>query len=82
MNNELERICKEAVEAQFKILSWHLPGGTEESHEKPQSGKPISGSTFEPRTSRIRSRSDNHSSRYSVLLHEAQSFLRSEQSLG
>jgi hypothetical protein len=22
----------------FKVLSWHLPGGTEENHGKPQSG--------------------------------------------
>jgi hypothetical protein len=22
----------------FKVLSWHSPGGTEESNEKPQSG--------------------------------------------
>jgi hypothetical protein len=26
---------KEAVMAYFQILSWHLPVGTEESHEKP-----------------------------------------------
>jgi hypothetical protein len=38
MNNELERMWKEKVMACFEILSWHLPGGTEETHEKPQSG--------------------------------------------
>jgi hypothetical protein len=30
MNDELERIWKEAVVAWFKLLSLHLPGGTEE----------------------------------------------------
>jgi hypothetical protein len=34
MINELERIWKEAVMVQFKVLSWHLPGGIEETHEK------------------------------------------------
>jgi hypothetical protein len=45
----------------FKVLSWHSPGGTEKNHEKPQSGEPVSGPRFEPRTSKIRSRSVNHS---------------------
>jgi hypothetical protein len=31
--NELERIWKEAVMACFKLLSWHMPGGTTENHE-------------------------------------------------
>jgi hypothetical protein len=34
MNNELERVWKEVVVAKFKILFQHLPGGTEENHEK------------------------------------------------
>jgi hypothetical protein len=34
MNNELERIRKEAVVAQFKVLCRHLSGGPEEHHEK------------------------------------------------
>jgi hypothetical protein len=34
VNDELERIWKEAVVAKVKVLSQHLPGGTEESHEK------------------------------------------------
>jgi hypothetical protein len=38
VNNELERKWKEAVVAQFKVLSRHLPGGTKENHEKSQSG--------------------------------------------
>jgi hypothetical protein len=33
MNDGLERMWKEAVVAYFKVLSRHLPGGTEESHE-------------------------------------------------
>jgi hypothetical protein len=32
---ELERIWKEAVMAQFNVLSRHLPGGTEEDQGKP-----------------------------------------------
>jgi hypothetical protein len=31
-----------------KMLSWNLPGGTSENHEKPQSGQPVSGPIFEP----------------------------------
>jgi hypothetical protein len=37
MNDELERMCKEAVVAQFKVLPRHLPGENEENHETPQS---------------------------------------------
>jgi hypothetical protein len=32
----------------FKVLSRNLHGGTEESHENPQSGKQVSGPRFEP----------------------------------
>jgi hypothetical protein len=38
MNNESQKIWKEAVVDYFKVLSWHLPGGTEENHKKSQSG--------------------------------------------
>jgi hypothetical protein len=38
MNNELKSIRKEVVMAYFMILSQHLPGGTDENHEKPRSG--------------------------------------------
>jgi hypothetical protein len=31
MGYELETIWKEVVMAQFKVLSWHLPGGTEKT---------------------------------------------------
>jgi hypothetical protein len=34
MNNELERIWKEAVMSYLKVLSDHLPGGTEETHKR------------------------------------------------
>jgi hypothetical protein len=36
--NKLERILKEAAVAPFEVLSWNLPGGTEENQNKPQSG--------------------------------------------
>jgi hypothetical protein len=29
VNDELGSMWKEAVTSQFKVLSWHLPGGTE-----------------------------------------------------
>jgi hypothetical protein len=32
-DNQLERMWKEAVMAQFKVLSWHLPGGIEENYK-------------------------------------------------
>jgi hypothetical protein len=52
MNNELERIWKEAVmDGLIKVLSQHLLGGTEVKHKKPQSGQPVSWPRCEPRTS-------------------------------
>jgi hypothetical protein len=33
LNNELERMWKEAVISKFKVLSLHLPGGTKENHK-------------------------------------------------
>jgi hypothetical protein len=38
MSNELEKMWKEAVVAEFEVLTRHLPGGTEEKHEKNASG--------------------------------------------
>jgi hypothetical protein len=35
MNNELERMQKEAVVAKLKVLHQNVHGGTEENHEKP-----------------------------------------------
>jgi hypothetical protein len=61
MNNELERIWKEAVVVQIEVLSRHLPGRTEKNHEKLQSGYPFSVPAFDPGTSRIRSKGANHS---------------------
>jgi hypothetical protein len=46
----------------FKVLSWHSPGGTEEGHEKHQSGWSVSIPLFETMTSRLLSRRVNHSS--------------------
>jgi hypothetical protein len=43
----------------FKGISQHLPGRTEEYHEKPQSGMPVSRPRYEPGISRIRTA--NHS---------------------
>jgi hypothetical protein len=37
VNDELERTRKEAGVAKVKLLSQHLSGGTEESHENPVS---------------------------------------------
>jgi hypothetical protein len=41
MNEELERMWKEAMVAYLKILTQHLPGGSEENNnnkKKPQRG--------------------------------------------
>jgi hypothetical protein len=42
MNNEFEKIWKEAVVAQFKLLHQHFPGWTKENHEiqRQDSGSP------------------------------------------
>jgi hypothetical protein len=32
VNNELERTWKEVVGHEYKVLTWHLPIGTEEYH--------------------------------------------------
>jgi hypothetical protein len=37
INNELQTVWKEAILTEYKMLLHHLPGGTEEKHEKPQS---------------------------------------------
>jgi hypothetical protein len=34
MISTLEPMCKEAVAGNFKVLFWHLCGGTEEANEK------------------------------------------------
>jgi hypothetical protein len=47
----MKRMLKEAVVAQFKVLSWYLSEGTKEDHLKPQSGESISEPRFEADTS-------------------------------
>jgi hypothetical protein len=37
VNDEMERMFKEAVVAKVKVLSQHFLGGTEENHENLQS---------------------------------------------
>jgi hypothetical protein len=32
MNNEFERMWKKQVLTKFDVLTWHLPGGTDENH--------------------------------------------------
>jgi hypothetical protein len=46
MINEEE--WKESVVAWFKVLSQHLPGGSDANHEKPQSEWPVSGCKIRP----------------------------------
>jgi hypothetical protein len=49
--SQLEEIRKEVVRATFKVLSWHLPGGSEEMHENlTQDSR---SADYEPGTSRI-----------------------------
>jgi hypothetical protein len=45
------------------VLFRHLSGGTETDNEKPESGQPVPTPRYEPQTSRIRSRSVNHSTK-------------------
>ena len=39
LNNELGRMWKEAVVANFELISWHCPGRREQNHGKRQSGQ-------------------------------------------
>jgi hypothetical protein len=34
VNNEFERMQKEAVMVKFKVMSWYLSGATDEKHKK------------------------------------------------
>jgi hypothetical protein len=38
IDDELENILKKAVVAEIEAVLLHLPGGTKENHENPQSG--------------------------------------------
>jgi hypothetical protein len=46
VNNEFEMIFNEAVIAEFQILSWHLPTGTDEKQAVPQPGYLVSQPEF------------------------------------
>lgn len=35
VDSEIKRMCKEAVVTWFEFIPWHLPGVTEENHNKP-----------------------------------------------
>jgi hypothetical protein len=48
VKNELIRMWKELVMVSFKVLSWHLSIGTEESFKKHQSRQLVTGPRFEP----------------------------------
>jgi hypothetical protein len=62
----MERMWREVVWPKFRYRFQNLPRGTEENHETPQSGQPVSGPRFEPGISRIRIRCVNHSTWKSV----------------
>jgi hypothetical protein len=51
MNNELEKMRKEADMALFGVLSRHSPGVAEGNHKKLLSGYSVSRSRFKPSTS-------------------------------
>jgi hypothetical protein len=61
MNNELENICKEVVEAYLRYYPSICLQGLNKTTKIPRSGLPDSAPKFEPETSRIRSRWVNHS---------------------
>jgi hypothetical protein len=58
-----ERFDRKRSWLNFKILFQDSPGGTEENHESPQSGKPDARAENRTRDNRIRSRSITHSTR-------------------
>jgi hypothetical protein len=47
-NDELKRIWNEAVVAQFKVKSQHLPGGTEKTHKNFIYDNPSPGRDLNP----------------------------------
>jgi hypothetical protein len=53
MDDELKWVWKEAVVDYFKVLFRYSHGGTEQNHEKPQSGQSVFLPRFEPDTSRM-----------------------------
>jgi hypothetical protein len=54
VNDELERVWKEALVGYLKYIWRNFHGGTKENHEKPQSLLLVSCSRFEPSSSRIK----------------------------
>jgi hypothetical protein len=52
--NGLVRMCKVAVTGYVNVLYQHLPGETEETHEKSQSELRVRGPGIEARASRTR----------------------------
>jgi hypothetical protein len=54
-------------EADFQVLSWHSPGGTEENHKKPKSEQLVSRPQFELTTCQILSKGANHSPIYGTI---------------
>jgi hypothetical protein len=58
-----ERFGRKQSWPNFKALFWHLPGGTEENHDKSQSWQLVSRPRFESRTSQIW-RGVNHDIQY------------------
>jgi hypothetical protein len=40
-DDELGGVWEEAFKSYFITFSWHLPGGTEETHENPQPEWPV-----------------------------------------
>jgi hypothetical protein len=62
VNDELERTLKEAVEAEFEVLSRHLTGCGLEIHEH-LTGNPFSGPTLEFGSFQIRNRNANRSTK-------------------
>jgi hypothetical protein len=48
MFSELEKGLETSRHGLIVVISWHLPGGTEENHEKLQSGELESQPRFKP----------------------------------
>jgi hypothetical protein len=48
LTRESERTCKEVIVVYIMVLSYRLPGRTEENYKPIQSGLPVSRSEFEP----------------------------------
>jgi hypothetical protein len=61
VNNELERMWKEVVMAQFKVISLRLSGGTEEDHGKPRLESRSLGRDLNLEPPQLRSRCANRS---------------------